>query len=272
MSEQLKKVLIEGYQEEKMLQQEYDQGWAQIYSAKQNDLILQSEMIGVEVKLNKLCAVVMVGDVRGYIPQEFSGTKDAHELRKLLGEPVAFKITNYDRDGETFIASRQAALEHMEGVTWKWLEPDAIITAVVRSVERKQLQVDIGGITVELPVQEYSYGWVEDLQEFVSLGDHLKVKVIELDKENKVVKVSKKAAEKSPWPDCTKRYHVKGEYVGKVSGVAEYGVFVNLERGVDALVTHMRFDTLKRGDRVFIRVRGVDVKKERIYASITRKM
>ncbi|WP_436756535.1 hypothetical protein, partial [Streptomyces sp. URMC 124] len=68
------------------------------------------------------------------------------------------------------------------------------------------LMLDIGGITTELPVQEYGYGWVDDLRVEVSAGDHLKVKVVELDKENKIVKVSKKATEKSPWPDCAKRY------------------------------------------------------------------
>ncbi|WP_242069864.1 S1 RNA-binding domain-containing protein [Paenibacillus dendritiformis] len=268
MSEELKRVLIEGFQEEKVLHREYDEGWAQIYSARQNDLILQSELIGLEPKLNKLCGVVMVGGVRGYIPQEFSGTTDAHAFRRLLGEPVAFKIVNYDREGDTFIASRQAALEHMEGLTWKWLEPDAVITGVVRTVLPKLLTLDIGGITVELPVQEYSYGWIDDLREEVNIGDHLKVKVVELDKENKVVKVSKKAAEKSPWPDCTKRYIAKGTYKGKVSGVMEYGIFVNLERGVDALVPHIRFGKVKRGDIVYVRVRGVDPKQERIYGRI----
>lgn len=271
MSEELKKVLIEGYNEEKLEQSSYDEGWAQIYSARQNDLVLQAELIGLEPKLNKLCGVVLVGGVRGYIPQDFSGTKDAHEFRRLLGEPVAFKILSYDREGDTFIASRQAALEHMEGLTWKWLEQDAVITAVVRNVTPKVLMLDIGGITTELPVQEYGYGWVDDLREEVSAGDHLKVKVVELDKENKIVKVSKKATEKSPWPDCAKRYVSKGTYKGKVSGVMEYGIFVNLERGVDALVPHIRFGKVKRGDTVYIRVRGVDPKQERIYGRIIPK-
>lgn len=272
MSQELKRVLIEGYQEEKVQQNHYDEDWAQIYSAKQNDLILQAELIGVEIKLDKLCGVVMVGEVRGYIPQEFSGVKDAHAFRRLLGEPVAFKIVTYDRDGDTFIASRQAALEHMENLTWKWLEQDAVITAVVRNVLPKLLTLDIGGIIVELPVQEYSHGWIDDLRDEVHIGDHLKVKVVELDKEQKKISLSKKALDKSPWPDCAKRYNARGEYVGRVSGVAEYGVFVNLERGVDALVTHMRFQQLKRGDRVFVRIRQVDAQKERIYARITRKL
>ncbi|MCE3203452.1 S1 RNA-binding domain-containing protein [Paenibacillus sonchi] len=271
MSEELKRVLIEGYDKDKLEQSGYDEGWAQIYSAKQNNLILQAELVGVEVKLKKLCGVVMVGEVRGYIPQEFSGVSDAHAFRQLLGEPVAFKIVSYDRDGDTFIASRQAAIEHMEGMTWKWLEQGAVITAVVRSVQAKVLTVDIGGISIELPVQEFGYGWTEDLRDVVQIGDHFKVKVLELDKEQKKAVISKKALDKSPWPDCSKRYTARGEYTGTVSGVMEYGVFVNLERGVDALVRHMPFDKVKRGDRVFLRVLHIDLKKEQIFGQITRK-
>ncbi|MDN4617650.1 S1 RNA-binding domain-containing protein [Paenibacillus sp. PsM32] len=268
---ELKRVLIEGYDEKKLQQSGYDEAWAQIYSAKQNNLILQAELIGMETKLNKLCGVVQVGEVRGLIPQEYAGVTDPHAFRRMLGEPVAFKIVSYDRDGKTFIASRQAAIEHMETATWKWLEKDAIITAVVRSVSVKQMTVDIGGIEVDLPVQHYAHGWTEDLREVVEIGDHFKVKVLELDKENKSIVISRKALEQSPWPDCSQRYNLRGEYIGRVSGIAEYGVFVNLERGVDALVRHMAFDRLRVGDKVSVRIIRLDVKKQQIFARITRK-
>ncbi|OUM87553.1 MAG: hypothetical protein BAA01_06580 [Bacillus thermozeamaize] len=272
MSAELKRVLIEGYQEEKVEQQEYDESWQRIYAAKQNNLILQSEITGFEVVLGKLCGIVYVGNVRGMIPLEYSGVDEPRQFKAMIGEPVVFKIVTYDREGNTFVASRKDAVEHMAGVTWKRLEQDAVITAVVRKVERKVLTVDIGGIQVEIPAQEFSHGWTDDLREVVQPGDHFKVKVIELDKENKKVSVSKKAIEPCPWPDCTKRYVKGGEYVGRVSGVAEYGIFVNLEPGVDALVPHMRFDRLRRGNRVLIRIREIDVKKQRIHGRIMRKL
>lgn len=272
MTTELKHMLIEGYQEDRAEQQEYDTAWAQIYAAKQNNLILQSEMIGIEKKLDKPCAVVAIGNVRGYIPLEFSGVADAKALRRFIGEQVAFKIETYDREGNTFIGNRQAALEHMASRTWKQLEQHALVTAVVRKVERKHLLLDIGGIEVELPVQEYRHGWTEDLREVVQVGDHIRVKIIELDKENKKVVVSKKATEDSPWPECTKRYTEKAEYVGRVSGVEEYGVFVNLEPGVDALVPHMRFGEVKRGSRVVVRIRKVDATKQYIYGRIVKKL
>jgi ribosomal protein S1 len=110
------------------------------------------------------------------------------------------------------------------------------------------------------------------MRDAIQPGDHIRVKVVELDKENQKVSVSKKAAEASPWPDCTRRFAEGAEYVGRVSGVAEYGVFVNLEPGVDALVPHMRFQEVKRGGRVVIRIRKIDVKRQRIHGRIVKKL
>jgi ribosomal protein S1 len=123
--------------------------------------------------------------------------------------------------------------------------------------------VDIGGINVKIPVNEVDHGWIDDLLERYKVGEHIKVKVMELDKENERVVVSAKALKPSPYPDCAKRYAPGGEYTGTVTGVEAYGVFVNLEPGVDALVPHMKFERVKKGDRVLVRVRRVERKNLR---------
>lgn len=272
MSDNQLKILIEGYREENEQHVVVDEDWQQIYAAKQNSLVLQSDLLGIEVKLDKACGIVNVGHVRGLIPLEFSGVKDAHELKALVGQPVAFKIVRYDRDGETFIASRQEALEHMANITWKRLEPDAPTLAVVRAVERREALVDIGGIALTVPVQEYAYGWTDDMRDVVKPGDVWRVKVTELDKAAKTVSVSRKALLKNPWPDCSKRYTKGGQYVGRVSGLMEYGVFVNLEPNVDALVAHARLQEVKRGDKVLLRIAEVEVRTQRIHGRIVRKL
>lgn len=274
MNYELKR-LIEGFEEEKDEElQEHDDSWEQIYGAKQNNLILQALLVGTTIMLDKLCGIVQVGTIRGLIPQDFSGTIDAHAFKALVGSPVAFKIVTYDRDGETFVASRQAAIEHMANVTWSQLEEGRNIRAVVRSVERKMLKVDIGGIEVEIPAQEYGHGWVDNLEEVVRRGDHIRVKVIALDKEAKTVTVSKKALDADPWPGCTKHFARGGDYVGKVTGIVDYGVFVNLAPGVDALTRHPKFERekVRRGDKVLIRLLNVDVAKKQIYGTIAKKL
>ncbi|MBO8172255.1 MAG: hypothetical protein H0Z33_10225 [Bacillaceae bacterium] len=151
----------------------------QKYGVYQNKSILQATLIGIETKLNKPFGVVTIGNIRGYIPLEFSGCDNIRQLRKLTGSQVAFKVMNFDREGEVFTASRKAALEHMASVTWKRLEQDQIIFAVVREVANNYVMTDIGGVQVKIPIEEVDYGWIDDLHEKVKVGDHLKVKVIE---------------------------------------------------------------------------------------------
>lgn len=223
MSDQMLQVLIEGYDPEKAQREEYDKYWKEVYGAYQNNSILQATLMGIETKLNKPCGVVNIGNIRGYIPLEFSGCDDFIQLRQLSGANIAFKVINYDRDGDVFTASRKAALEHMASVTWKRLELDRVIMAVARTVTEDEVIADIGGVQVTIPISEIDYGWIDDLTEKVKVGDHLRVKVTKLDKEHQVVEVSAKATKQNPWPDCTKRYFEHSEYVGRVSGVREYG-------------------------------------------------
>jgi len=269
-------MLIEGFDPTKVQESEVDQHWKKVYGAYQNKTILQAPVTGIE-KLNgidkdldKQCAVVTLGTIRGYIPLEFSGAENIRQLRAMTGQTVAFKVLNYDREAGVFTASRLAALEQMAEITLKKIEEGDIIIAVVRHVGSSLVRADIGGIEVKIPIEEISYGWIDDLTEVVKVGDHLKVKVLEIDKENKKVKVSAKATQTNPWPDCAGRYSKGNEYVGKVSGVREYGVFVNLEPGVDSLAPHLKFQNVKKGDRVLVRVLNVDVKKEQIRSRITR--
>lgn len=270
MSDQLLQVLVEGYDPEKLEEERKD--WQEVIAAYQNKTILQADMIGIENKLGQPCGVVHVGNVRGYIPLELSGCENLKALRNLIGTKVAMIVLNYDRENDVFTASRKDALERMAEITWGRLEEGQEIIAVVRKVSPKVIDVDIGGIKVKIPAAEIDYEWIDDLRDRFKIGDNLKVKVMEVDKENKKVVLSAKALKPNPYPDCTKRYAKGGEYVGKVTGVEDYGIFVNLEPGVDALVRHMKFERLRKGDRVILRVYEVDPQKERIYGKIVRKL
>ncbi|QZT35504.1 S1 RNA-binding domain-containing protein [Caldalkalibacillus thermarum TA2.A1] len=270
VSDQLLQVLVEGFDPEKLEEERKD--WQEVIAAYQNKTILQADLIGIESKLGEPCGVVQVGNIRGYIPLEHSGCEKLSDLRNLIGTKVAMMVLNYDRENDVFTASRKDALERMAEITWSRLKEGQVVIAVVRNVMEKILVVDIGGISVRIPASEIDYAWIDDLRDEFKIGDHLKVRVMEVDKENQKVTLSAKALKPNPYPDCTKRYVKGGEYAGKVTGVEDYGVFVNLEPGVDALVPHMRFERLRKGDRVILRVYDVNAKKERIYGKIVRKL
>lgn len=262
--------LIEGFDPEKVQESEFDENWKEIYGAYQNRTVLQAIVAGIETKLDKPCATVMVGHVRGYIPLDFSGMENGRQLHTLTGKTIAFQVLSYDRDGDVFTASRKAALEQMAEITWRKLEARQTIYAVARSVTQTLVRADIGGIEVKIPKNDVSYEWIDDLTEKVKPNDHLRVKVLKADHESQTVKVSAKADLPNPWPDCIRRYETGNEYVGRVSGVREYGVFVNLEPGVDSLSQHLKFEDVQKGDKVLVRIMGANAKKEQIQSRITR--
>lgn len=269
----LESMLIEGFDAKKMPKEEIDnKDWRKIVAAKQNDTILQAEMGGLEKIGEKDCAVVNIGRVRGYIPMEYTGVENLRQLRALTGKKIVFKVLEYieEPDKKIFMASRTAAIDEMAEITLRKIEEGDEIIAVVRTVSPSLVRADIGGIEVRLPVTEISYGWIDDLEEYVSVGDHLRVKVLGIDKEKKEVRVSAKALLPNPWESVKERYKRNGEYVGTVSGVRDYGIFVNLEEGVDSLASHLKFQNVQKGDKVLVRVNQIDEENQQIRCRVVR--
>lgn len=200
------------------------------------------------------------GEHQSIIPLDESGidpeSKSAiNQFRALTGKKVAYKILNFDKDAGMFIASRKQAKEQMAEITLRKIDEGYRIYCVVRDVEPGHIIGDIGGIDVHIPVFELTYGWVDDLRERYETGDIIEVQVMSINRETLEVSVSAKPLLNTPFPDCAERYKKSGEYVGKVSGVQEYGIFVNLEEGVDALARHLKFQNVQKGDQVLVSIR-----------------
>lgn len=271
--EELNSILIEGFDSAKVQAEEgYDKDWKTVVSAKQNDKILQAEITGIEQLGGKDCAVVSVGHIRGYIPIEFTGVANLRQLRAMTGKPSVFKVLEYveEEDKRIFMASRTDALKEMAAITLRRIKVNDEILAVVRNVSPTLVRADIGGIEVRIPLTEIKHGWIDDLTEHVRIGDHLKVKVIAIDEKEQNVTVSAKALQKDPWESAKLRYKRNGEYIGKVSGVRDYGIFVNLEDGVDSLASHLKFQNVKKGDKVLVRVNNIDEANKQIRCKIVR--
>lgn len=294
-------VLIEGYDPSKVKQQEdlYDKDWKKVVAAKQNDTILQAEITGLERLGDKNCAVVSVGNIRGYIPMDFAGAKNLKELRALAGKKVVFKVLEYieEEDRRIFMASRIEAQKEMAKLTLKRIKEGDTILAVVQTVTPYRVIADIGGIEVSIPLEEIRHGWIDDLTEEVKPGDHLNVKVlsieypeaesVEADTEDEhpttlvngiktedfvipKIKVSAKALMEDPWIHVREKYKENYEYVGTVSGVRDYGIFINFEDGIDGLAKHLKFQNVEKGDKVLSRILKIDPQNKHISCRIAK--
>lgn len=281
MADKALTVLVEGYDQEKALEAaqnnsvDVSEDWQDIYSARQNGTILQGELIGIETpEPEKTYGIIQVGFVKGYLPLQEAGEeiKSIKQFRSLIGSKIVFKVTNLLRDEEQFVASRREALEQMQANTWKRVKKGQEVIAVVRDVRMKHVKLEIGGVSVNMPAEEYDHKFINDLRDELKTGDHMQVKVLSIDPDKKEVSVSAKALKENIWDDIAKHLRVKGEYSGTITGVAEFGIFVNIRGNVDALTPHLKFDKFKKGDRVLIRLLEIQPKKQHIRAKIIRKL
>lgn len=272
--------LVEGYDETKAREVKLhddvvSQEWIDIYSSRQNKTILQASIRGVEEKTygqgkEMPCAIVEIGDVRGLIPLEYLGVESKQIARDLIGEKVAFIVIAIDKPNDFFVGSRIAALEEMASHTFRRLAVGDDTIAVVRKVFNGAMIVDVGGIESRIDASLISYGWVDSVHDHYKVGDHVKVKVIGMDKKNKEIAVSVKATKSNPWDKVSSYYSEMAEYVAKVSGVTEFGTFVELREGISGLAQHLRHETLKKGDNVLVRVTKIRPKEEKINVKVIK--
>jgi small subunit ribosomal protein S1 len=275
-------VLIEGYDESKAQellsdQNEVNQDWIDVYESRQNTTILQAEVQGIEektysmaTKKKMLCAMIDIGTVRGMIPLDFLEVEDRKQARKLIGEKVAFVVIAVDRENGFFVGSRKQALQQMADKTLKKIDKGDIIPSVVREVYNANMVLDIGGIQCRVPTSDVTYGWIDNLHDYYKVGDHVKVKVMDLDKKKRSVKVSIKETKPNEWERVHDYYKEFGEYVAKVSGVSEFGTFVTLREGISGLAQHLRHEVVKKGDKVLIRVLKIKQKEQKMNVKILK--
>lgn len=261
--------------------------WFDIYASKQNQSLLEWEVTGVEDHNGTPCMVLTKQRIKGLIPLAESGVNEADNIRltkarlnAFLGQEISFIVTHTDKANNLFIASRSKAMEKQAAKAWENLELGDTATVIARRVIRKTdddgkvtnigIVTELEGIEVFLPVQELSHGWVEDLDDFAQPGDEIKVKVIELDKENKKLSISVKALIEGPWPGCVDRYSKGSMYVGTVTGSLDYGVFVSLEPGLDAFCKLPKAGRVNEGDSVSVVITRISPEEEKINGVIQR--
>ncbi len=183
---------------------------------------------------------VKVGGKRAFCPYSQMGFKDKKEPAFYVGKTLSFIITEYKNDGKDILVSNRKIGEseyaNKLGKLATQITEGAVVEATVESIEKFGAFVDIMGFRALLPISEMSLDHVSNAGDIVEVGQELKVKVIHTDWKNERVSVSLKALMKDPWDGAGARYPVGSKQEGKISRIAEFGVFVNIAPGIDGLV------------------------------------
>jgi ribosomal protein S1 len=181
---------------------------------------------------------VVVDEVRIFIPASLVSDVYEKDLTKYAGQEVEFVITEYNPKRRRYIGDRKqlivARKAEIQKELFEKIGPGDIVEGTVKNVTDFGAFVDLGGVDGLLHISEMSWGRVENPKKVFKVGEPLKVLIKEVTG-NKIA-LSLKFDDSNPWRDAATKYAVGNEVTGKVARMTDFGAFVELEPGIDALL------------------------------------
>ena len=216
--------------------------------------------------------------VRAFLPASRSGTRDAAELEKLVGQEIRCRITKLDVADEDVVIDRRVVLEEealeTKGKRFAEIHEGAVLEGTVRSLADYGAFVDLGGIDGLLHVSDLSWSRVSKASDVLEVGQALQVKVLKIDPESRRISLGLKQLQQHPWDDVAEKFKVGDRVRGTVTRTADFGAFVELAPGVEGLVhlsemswskrIHKATEVMNAGDVVDAVVLAIGVEERRI--------
>jgi len=222
---------------------------------------------------------VVVEEVRVFIPASLVSDTFEKDLKKYEGQEIEFVIREYNPKKRRFIGDRKSILVSRKQVAMEKLlstiKEGDVVEGVIKNVTDFGVFVDLGGIDGLLHISEMSWGRVENPKKNYKVGDKITVLLKEIS--DKKIALSLKFNDTNPWINAETKYAVGTEVTGKVMRMADFGAFVELEAGIDALLHVSQIskdhiekpsDVLKVGDEVTARVVDFNLDDKRISISV----
>ncbi len=216
--------------------------------------------------------------VPAFLPYSQIDLRPVKDLDALIGDSYEFKILKFNKKRNNVVISRRAILEEArnklrEEMRSK-LEEGQIISGAITNITDYGLFIDMGGMDGLCHITDLSWGRVSHPSKMYKVGQEVEVKVLKYDKDNDRVSLGIKQLREDPWATVVDRYPVDQKTEGKVVSITDYGVFVELEEGVEGLihVSEMTWSKKPRhpskmvsvGDEVEIMVLNIEPTSKRI--------
>ncbi len=183
---------------------------------------------------------VDLGGVVAFLPGSQIDLKPVRDLDGLIGSRLRFKVIKFNRKRNNIVLSRRVLLEEerkqQREETLKHLQEGEIIEGTVKNLTDYGAFVDLGGIDGLLHITDIAWGRIGHPSEKLAVGDRIKVKVLHFDREKEKVALGLKQILPDPWESVAEHYPPGSRVKGKVVSLTDYGVFVELEEGVEGLV------------------------------------
>ena len=221
---------------------------------------------------------VLVNGIRAFLPGSLIDTRPIKDLSPFENKTMEFKVIKLDRKRNNVVLSRRAVIEASMGEEraklMENLKEGSIVHGVVKNITEYGAFVDLGGIDGLLHITDMAWRRVRHPSEVVVAGQEITAKILKFDTEKNRVSLGLKQMGDDPWMGVNRRYPQGTRMHGKVTNIADYGAFVELEPGIEGLVHVSEMDWTNKnvapskivalGDEVEVMVLEIDEDKRRI--------
>ena len=222
---------------------------------------------------------VVVDEVRIFIPASLVSDVYEKDLSKYAGQEISFVVTEYNPKRRRYIGNRKVLLvaekEEKQKALYEKIHVGDVVEGTVKNITDFGAFIDLGGADGLLHISEMSWGRVENPKKVFKVGDAVTVLIKEI--EGNKIALSMKFEDANPWKDSAVKYAVGNVVTGKIARMTDFGAFVELENGVDALLHVSQIskehiekpaDVLKVGDEVTAKVVDFNEADKKISLSI----
>ena len=262
--------------------------WENADKLLESNSVIESKITG----FNKGGLIVAVEGLRGFVPSsqvsalrrtQTTGDTPEQRWQKMVGQPITVRVVEVDRERRRLILSERAAStesrQSLKERVLDELEQGQVYTGRVTSLANFGAFININGADGLVHLSELSWDHIEHPKEVLEVGQEIKVKVINVDREKKRIGLSVRALQEDPWRSRVQKYSVGQLVEGVITRLTKFGAFARLEGDIEGLIhiseiaehriEHPK-EVLKEGEVKSLRVIRIDADQHRIGLSLRK--
>ena len=256
----------------------FEKAWRRIETAAESGEPVE----GTVIEVVKGGLIIDLG-VRGFLPASLVDIRRVPNLDEYMGTKIETKVIELNRSRNNVVLSRRAVLEEERKEVRQQildrLQPGLVVEGQISNIVDFGAFVDLDGIDGLIHISELSWSHVNHPSELLSIGDTVKVKVLDIDRDRQRISLGLKQTQEDPWRRIVDTYNVGDELEGKVTKVVTFGAFVEILDGVEGLVHiselaphHVESprEIVHPGDVIRVRILEIDSERRRLSLSAKR--
>jgi small subunit ribosomal protein S1 len=213
----------------------FEKAWRRIEAAAESGEPVE----GTVIEVVKGGLILDLG-VRGFLPASLVDIRRVHNLDEFLGQTLECKVIELNRSRNNVVLSRRAVLEEerkevREQILGR-LQPGQVVEGTISNIVDFGAFVDLDGIDGLVHISELSWSHVNHPSEVVSIGDTVRIKVLDIDRDRQRISLGLKQTQEDPWQRVISTYRSGDVLEGTVTKVVAFGAFVEILAGVEGLV------------------------------------